>query len=68
MARALLARPKVLICDEVTSALDAANRTRLLEVLATAAERYDTALLMISHEDTSAPLTITMRAVPGSPE
>ncbi|RSN55173.1 ABC transporter ATP-binding protein [Amycolatopsis sp. WAC 04182] len=62
VARALLARPQVLICDEVTSALDAANRTRLLEVLATAAERHGTALLMISHEDTAAPLTITMGA------
>ncbi|WP_410651294.1 ABC transporter ATP-binding protein [Amycolatopsis sp. cmx-4-54] len=68
VARALLAQPKVLICDEVTSALDAANRTRLLDVLATAVERHGTALLMISHDDASAPLTITMRATQRSPK
>lgn len=64
VARALLAHPTVLICDEVTSALDAANRARLLEVLATEAKLRGTALLMISHEDASAPFAIRM---PGSP-
>ncbi|MBE1573574.1 ABC transporter ATP-binding protein [Amycolatopsis roodepoortensis] len=60
VARALLARPTVLICDEVTSALDAANRVRLLDFLAAEATRHGTALLLISHEDVSAPFAITM--------
>ncbi|RSN29408.1 ABC transporter ATP-binding protein [Amycolatopsis sp. WAC 01416] len=55
VARALMAHPRVLVCDEVTSALDAANRTRLLDVLAAAATRHGTALLMISHDETLAP-------------
>ncbi|GAB3742687.1 ATP-binding cassette domain-containing protein [Amycolatopsis oliviviridis] len=51
VARALLARPRVLICDEVTSALDAVSRARLLDVLTAAMSRHGTALLMISHDD-----------------
>jgi len=51
VARALLAHPRVLICDEVTSALDAVNRARLLDVLTAAMNRHGTALLMISHDD-----------------
>ncbi|MEV7552233.1 ATP-binding cassette domain-containing protein [Amycolatopsis sp. NPDC089917] len=51
VARALLAHPRVLICDEVTSALDEANRARLLDVLTAATNQHGTALLMISHDD-----------------
>ncbi|MGY6651655.1 ABC transporter ATP-binding protein [Amycolatopsis sp. TRM77291] len=65
VARALLAHPTVLICDEVTSALDAANRARLLDFLAAEATRHGTALLMISHEDASDPFAITMPESPG---
>ncbi|MFI6305341.1 ABC transporter ATP-binding protein [Amycolatopsis thailandensis] len=61
VARALLAHPRVLICDEVTSALDAANRARLREVLTAATKRHGTALLMISHDDAfAADRTLTL--------
>ncbi|WP_312885756.1 ABC transporter ATP-binding protein [Streptomyces physcomitrii] len=48
-ARAALARPRVLICDEVTSALDPVATARLLAV-ADRLRSEGTALLWISHE------------------
>ncbi|MEU5693210.1 ATP-binding cassette domain-containing protein [Actinosynnema sp. NPDC020468] len=46
LVRALLARPEVLICDEVTSGLDTVTRADLLAVLAT----VPCALVLISHD------------------
>ncbi|MEU3767512.1 ATP-binding cassette domain-containing protein [Amycolatopsis keratiniphila] len=63
VARALLARPRVLVCDEPTSALDAANRARLWEFVTAAALRHGIALLVISHDTAAAPFvdgTFTM--------
>ncbi|WP_020496065.1 ABC transporter ATP-binding protein [Sciscionella marina] len=50
LARALLARPRLLVCDEITSGLDPASTTRLLRVLTAAAERSETTLLLIGHD------------------
>lgn len=50
LARALLPRPKLLICDEVTSALDAAVGEQILELLDELSRENDMALLMISHD------------------
>ncbi|WET77395.1 ATP-binding cassette domain-containing protein [Amycolatopsis sp. QT-25] len=63
VARALMAHPRVLVCDEVTSALDAVNRVRLLDVLTAAADRHGTALLLISHDETLAPFVDRTLAV-----
>jgi len=63
VARALMAHPRVLVCDEVTSALDAVNRGRLLDVLTAAADRHGTALLLISHDETLAPFVDRTLAV-----
>ncbi|MFJ7213649.1 ABC transporter ATP-binding protein [Amycolatopsis sp. NPDC098790] len=52
MARALVAHPRVLICDEVTSALDTAARALVLDALITAISDDGTAVLMISHDHT----------------
>ncbi|MFE1320611.1 ABC transporter ATP-binding protein [Kitasatospora phosalacinea] len=50
LARALAARPRLLVCDEVTSGLDAANRSAVLDLLAALRERTGLALLLITHD------------------
>ncbi|CAL9587218.1 ABC transporter ATP-binding protein [Streptomyces sp. enrichment culture] len=50
IARALAADPDVLICDEVTSALDAATAEAIMDLLAGLRERRGTALVLISHD------------------
>ncbi|MGI9449938.1 MAG: ATP-binding cassette domain-containing protein [Geminicoccaceae bacterium] len=50
IARALLLKPKVLICDEPTSAVDASIRAQLLNLLERLRRRFNLTLLMISHD------------------
>ncbi|GAA3875914.1 ABC transporter ATP-binding protein [Streptomyces lacrimifluminis] len=51
LARALLARPRVLICDEITSGLDTVTRRGLLEVLAGLRRgRDDLSVVLITHD------------------
>ncbi|GAA3967685.1 ABC transporter ATP-binding protein [Actinomadura viridis] len=46
LARALLARPRVLICDEITSGLDTLTQATILDLLA----ELDLTLVFISHD------------------
>ena len=50
LARALLARPRVLVCDEITSGLDATARHTILDLLADLRERTDLTLVFITHD------------------
>jgi peptide/nickel transport system ATP-binding protein len=50
VARALAARPAVLVCDEVTSALDAARRDELLDAIDGLRRDHGTTILLISHD------------------
>ncbi|MDX3525631.1 ATP-binding cassette domain-containing protein [Streptomyces sp. ID05-39B] len=51
LARALLARPRVLICDEITSGLDTVTRRGILDLLAGLLnEGDDLALVLITHD------------------
>ncbi len=61
LARALLAHPRVLICDEITSGLDTLTRRALLTLLTDLLRtRPDLALILITHDrDTAALATHT---------
>ncbi|QES47766.1 ABC transporter ATP-binding protein [Streptomyces venezuelae] len=50
LARALLAEPDVLVCDEITSGLDAATRDAILTRLAALRERDGLSLVFITHD------------------
>ncbi|WOP19238.1 methionine ABC transporter ATP-binding protein [Raineyella sp. LH-20] len=50
IARALAARPDVLLCDEPTSALDPATTTQILDLLARVNRSVGVTILLITHE------------------
>ena len=52
IARALAARPKILICDEITSALDVTAQQQIMELLQSLKETRQMAFLFISHDPT----------------
>ncbi|AZP23102.1 ABC transporter ATP-binding protein [Streptomyces aquilus] len=57
LARALLARPRVLVCDEITSGLDTVTRRGILDLLTTLLHDRgdDLSLVLITHDlDTAA--------------
>lgn len=50
LARALAAEPKLILCDEVTSALDTVVAAGVIELLNSLKERLGVALMFISHD------------------
>jgi ABC-type lipoprotein export system ATPase subunit len=50
IARAIINRPRVLLADEPTGNLDAENSQRVLEVLQQIRQRYQTTIVIITHD------------------
>ena len=63
-ARALLAAPELVICDEPTSSLDADRRERFLQLLFDSVRAARSTLLFVSHDAALAPLFDDQLALP----
>jgi peptide/nickel transport system ATP-binding protein len=50
IARAFASRPKLVICDEITSSLDVSIQAQIIELLLSLRERSGTAYLFITHD------------------
>lgn len=50
IARALLLKPILLVCDEITSALDVTVQSDIMQLVKKIKEEYETAFLFISHD------------------
>ncbi len=62
LARAFAAKPRVLLCDEVTSALDVSVQATVIELIAAIAADTGTSVVFVSH-DLAVVRTIAHRAV-----
>lgn len=50
IARAIVTRPKVLLCDEITSSLDMENRASILSLIRNINKEMNTSILFVSHD------------------
>ena len=50
IASAMIIRPKLLVCDEPTTALDVTVQKQILELLRSLSEEYGVGILLISHD------------------
>lgn len=50
IARALLSDPEVLLCDEITSALDVTAQREVVELLVELREKLELSIVFVSHD------------------
>jgi len=50
IARALIAHPRLLLCDEPTASLDGETGAKLMETLRASALKQDRAILVVTHD------------------
>ncbi|MEM1062645.1 MAG: ATP-binding cassette domain-containing protein, partial [Planctomycetota bacterium] len=51
VARALVNRPALLLADEPTASVDAANRQKILDLLRDSCREGDVSLLVVTHDE-----------------
>ncbi|BCA86014.1 ABC transporter ATP-binding protein [Enterococcus saigonensis] len=56
IARALAKKPKILLCDEPTGALDYETGKQILEILKDTATEFETTVIIITHNSAIAPM------------
>jgi ABC-type dipeptide/oligopeptide/nickel transport system ATPase subunit len=54
LIRALSVSPKLLLCDEITSALDGKSQTEIIELLKKLHLQYGIAVVFVTHDQTLA--------------
>lgn len=57
LARALIKRPKLLLCDEPTGALDSKTAKEILQLLEDINQRFKTTMLIVTHNDVISNMT-----------
>ncbi|WP_330385061.1 ABC transporter ATP-binding protein [Emergencia timonensis] len=57
LARALIKRPKLLLCDEPTGALDSKTAKEILQLLEDINQRFKTTMLIVTHNDIISSMT-----------
>ena len=57
LARAVLAKPKLLLADEPTGSLDEATGARVMELLQQVCQRFRMSLILVTHSATFAAQT-----------
>ncbi len=50
IARAIVARPKILLCDEPTGSLDRVNASRVFDLLLALHKDLGTTLVLVTHD------------------
>jgi ABC-type dipeptide/oligopeptide/nickel transport system ATPase subunit len=50
IARSIILEPKLLVCDEITSALDTKTQKQILSIIRRMSQKYDFSLICISHD------------------
>lgn len=63
IARALILRPELVICDEPVSSLDYSIRKQILNLLADLQEQYDMTYLLITHDLSNVPYLCSAVAI-----